>query len=120
MLSTVLFAPAIALAQNLNYFASLLSQIQGLLNTFILPLAMAVAVLYFFWAVIGYIRAEDDKTREEKRKQMGWGIVGLFVMVAVWGLVAFLGNTLGVNQGARPRIPCPPGTLPDPSGTFCL
>ncbi len=30
---------------------------------------------------------------------MIWGIVALFVMVAVWGLVAFIGNALGITPG---------------------
>ena len=32
---------------------------------------------------------------------MGFGIVAMFVMVSVWGLVAFIANTLGINTNTK-------------------
>lgn len=64
----------------------------------IIPILMGLATIAFFWGVIGYIFAGDD---EEKRKTfkayISWGIVGLFSMVAVWGLVRALVSTFGLG-----------------------
>lgn len=42
-----------------------------------------------------------NPNNEEKRKQgkqyMIWGIIALFVMVSIWGLVAILTNTFGIK-----------------------
>ena len=41
---------------------------------------------------------------------MIWGVIALFVMVSVWGLVGFIGNAIGVTPGAAgtPTIPTVP------------
>lgn len=63
----------------------------------IIPLTVALALLIFLWGVLLYIKnSEDVKKREEGRQFMLFGIIGLAVMVSVWGLVQILTNTLGV------------------------
>ncbi|PIR83701.1 hypothetical protein COU18_03440, partial [Candidatus Kaiserbacteria bacterium CG10_big_fil_rev_8_21_14_0_10_51_14] len=54
---------------------------------------------------------------EEKSKglqTMIWGIVAIFVMVSIWGLVRILQSTLGIRgdeAGMRPSVPIiVPGT----------
>ncbi|HSE56579.1 MAG TPA: hypothetical protein VLB02_00640 [Candidatus Paceibacterota bacterium] len=73
---------------------------------------MIVATLYFIWTVIGFITTADAAKRADKRKQMVAGIIGLFVIVSVWGIIYFVGNTLGVQRGSGSNLglPCPPGT----------
>lgn len=64
----------------------------------IIPILMGLATIAFLWGVIGYIFAGDD---EEKRKTFKayiyWSIIGLFAMVAVWGLVRVLVLTFGLG-----------------------
>ncbi len=63
----------------------------------IIPLTVALALLIFLWGVLLYIKnSEDVEKREEGRQFMLFGIIGLAVMVSVWGLVQILTNTLGV------------------------
>lgn len=65
----------------------------------IIPLLFALTFLYFIWGVAEFIRnADNQEKRKEGRKRMIWGIVALFVMVSVWGLVAILRNTFGVEN----------------------
>ncbi len=81
---------------------------------------MILATLYFIWTVIQFVTTSDAAKRTEKRKQMVAGIIGLFVIVSVWGIVYFIGNTLGIGAGANSvnKLPCPPGTRPvGPSGS---
>jgi len=40
---------------------------------------------------------------------MIWGLIALFVMVAVWGLVRFIGDALDIDQGETIIVPTVPG-----------
>lgn len=83
--------------------------IQGVLNTFgaiiniLVVLAIGVAIIVFFWGLITYL----VKAGEEKSKGlqlMLYGIVAIFVMVSIWGLVRLLVNTFlpGVSNNPLP------------------
>lgn len=57
----------------------------------LIPITVSAALLVFLWGVFKVVRAQGDtKAIEEGRKTMLWGIIALFVMVSVWGLVAFI------------------------------
>lgn len=72
----------------------------------LIPLLFAVAVGVFIWGVIQYLRnSSDSKKREEGRSFMIYGIVSLFVMISIWGLVGFLGNTFGISTDFVPNLP---------------
>ena len=68
----------------------------------------AIALLVFFWGLVKFImKAGDEKAVAEGRRLMLWGIVALFVMVSVWGLVYFIGDEIfpTVNNYSAPSIP---------------
>jgi hypothetical protein len=101
--------PAIALAQTtptLGNFSQLLLSIGTIINT-ALPIIVALALLFFFYGLAKFILASgDEEARKQGKHIMIWGIVALFVMVSVWGLVAFLGQALGIQQGqSLPNVP---------------
>lgn len=80
------------------------------LNT-IIPLIIAIAVVIFLVGVVKYITAGgDEERRKEARNVMIYGIIGLFVMIAVWGLVNLLKDTLGLDTTTPPAIPNLPST----------
>ena len=58
----------------------------------IVPLIISLAVIFFLWSTSQYILREGD-AKNDAKDHMTWGIIILFVMVSVWGLVAILGNT---------------------------
>ena len=73
-----------------------------------------VALILFFTGIMKYLMpGSGPESRKEGYKYMGFGIVAMFVMVSVWGLVAFIANTFGINTNARVNIPVPP-TPPAP------
>lgn len=82
-----------------------LNDIRGILNFFtclitqsIIPLLITLAIVYFIYGVVKYImNANEAAEREEGRKFMIWGIVALFVIVSIWGLVKLLAGTFGFN-----------------------
>jgi hypothetical protein len=86
--------------------------VKGLIQSFgdiiqtLTKIAAALALLAFFWGLVKFIsRAGDEKAIEEGRRLMIWGIVALFVMVSVWGLVLFLQQQLGIHAGLPFTVP---------------
>lgn len=68
------------------------------------PLLISISVIVFIVGVIKYIANGDDSgKREEGRDFIIYGLVGLFVIVSVWGLVGVLQGTFGL--GNTPFIP---------------
>jgi hypothetical protein len=55
---------------------------------------MSLAVVYFLWSIaLVIIKSGEVDQREELKKRATWGIVALFVMTSMWGLVNILVNT---------------------------
>ncbi|MEK7135186.1 MAG: hypothetical protein AAB780_00575 [Patescibacteria group bacterium] len=77
-------------------------------------IAVALALLAFFWGLVRFIFAVGGDTAavEQGRTLMIWGLVALFVMVAVWGIIYFIGDELfpGGAFAPAPAIP----TFPRP------
>lgn len=67
-----------------------------------LPILISIGVIWFVWQVIKYTISGDGDKRDEAKSGIIWGIVGLFVILSVWGLVDFLGQTLDIGQGGGP------------------
>ena len=64
----------------------------------LIPLIFALAFLFFLWGILRFMAATDQKKREESKKFIWWGIIGLFVMVSIWGIIKIIGNTLGTGS----------------------
>jgi uncharacterized membrane protein YidH (DUF202 family) len=99
------FAPVLAFAQDLGQVDTLVTNIKGVLNN-ILPVLLALAIIYFFWGLVKFIKsAGDAKARDEGKGVMIWGIIAIFVMVSVFGIVNWLGDTTGLDAGTVPDLP---------------
>ena len=103
---TLSLLPAVAFAQggqtrpiNLQNIRGAIFQVGELIGI-LLPIVVALALLFFFWGLAKFILASGDEDAKDQGKRiMIWGVVALFVMASVWGLVAFFGNLTGVDQG---------------------
>jgi heme/copper-type cytochrome/quinol oxidase subunit 4 len=109
----LLFAPAIASAQEaITDVNSLTSKLTAIGNTFI-EILIAFAVLYIIFNVVRFImKADNPEERSNIGKAILWGIVGLFVILSIWGLVNILSNTFRTNTNAPtqnfPTLTYPP------------
>jgi hypothetical protein len=75
-------------------FKSLVQLLLGLLKLLV-PLIIGLAMVLFLFGIVRYITAGQDENRmKEGRNLMIYGIIALFVMVSVWGLVAILTSTI--------------------------
>ncbi|PCI29649.1 hypothetical protein COB55_01760 [Candidatus Wolfebacteria bacterium] len=70
----------------------------------LVPIAFTLAVALFFWGLALYIFAQGSEDRQDRGKGiMTWGVIAIFVMSSIWGIVNFVAWSLGV-QGIRSRV----------------
>lgn len=110
IISALFAAPFVASAQSLigAPIFDTLNNFQRLINT-LLPIVVALALLYFFWGLAKFILNSGDEEEQKKGKSiMIWGVVAFFVMSAVWGIVGFVSRATGLNQGGSIDLPQTP------------
>ena len=78
--------------------------------TSLVPILMALGVIYFIYGVATYVIAADAEAQKAGRERMIFGIIGLVVIVAIWGLVSVLTSTFGISTDTvTPGLPGIPG-----------
>ena len=98
-------APTLVFAQSLSNIETLLGSIKRLVSA-ALPIVAGLALLGFFWGLVQFIfSAGDEGKKDAGKSHMIWGIVALFVMVSVWGLVNFIGGAFNIQQGGDLTVP---------------
>jgi hypothetical protein len=74
-----------------------------ILNPIIIFL-FAAAVAYFLYGVVQYLMNPDnEEVRKKSKSQMVWGIIGLFIMVGVFGIMTLIKNTVGAKNITTPQ-----------------
>lgn len=75
--------------------------------TRLVPFAVGVAVIAFFWFLIKYIMqgGESAEAKSLSYKGMLYSILAIFVMVSIWGIIGVFGSMLGIGQGGSVPIP---------------
>lgn len=92
----------------LGPLGELTSDVLTFINVYLIPLVFAISFLLFIWGVFKLLIAQGEKeeSRKEGRTFILWGIIGLAVMVAAWGLVSLLLGTFGLEgDSAAPDLP---------------
>jgi uncharacterized membrane protein YesL len=98
--SLVLVLPALASAQAVGLMGTLIT-INRFLNGLI-GIIITIAIIVFFWGLVRYL----TNAGEEKHNgliTMFYGLIAIFVMVSVWGIIHLLQATFGI-QGANQAI----------------
>ena len=112
-LFTLAAAPFMAQAAALNTLGDVLVVFTNIINA-LMPFIVALAVLYFIWGVFQFVAAAgDEEARTAGRDKMIYGIIGIFVMVSVWGLVNLLQGSFTTNKAV-----IAPTTAPVPTPNF--
>ena len=69
-----------------------------LIKNSVIPLLITLAVASFIWGIIQYfLNADNEEKRKKGKAYILWGLIALFVMVSIWGLVGIFGETFGVK-----------------------
>lgn len=108
-------------AQNFLYVENWLKQALRYLQ-YSITILMIAMTLFFLWRVFQLIRAKDANAQTEARKAVFQAMLGLFLAVAVWGIIRIAGGIIGVdvnNQQATPNVTCPPGMVFDRGAGIC-
>ena len=90
----------------------MLSNIPQLISFFgdtlnrLIPVVIALTVIIFFWGLFQYVKGAG-KSHKQGKNIMIAGLLSLFVMVSVWGIIRLMQNTLGVSVApvAIPQVP---------------
>jgi hypothetical protein len=101
-----------AVASGSGAFTRFILSLQNILNKLV-PLTIGFAFVGFLWFLVVFIWKSVDNPAERQKAKEGimWSIVALFVMMSVWGIVAWLANLLGTGVGGS----MPPFKLPGES-----
>lgn len=88
--------------QILSNVENIIDKSKGIVSGGLAGLLMSVVFVVFMISVITFIwkrRSGDDKGMNDAKNMLGWTVIAMFVMVAVWGLVTFLSQTFGIGLG---------------------
>jgi uncharacterized membrane-anchored protein len=88
------FLPTVASAATLG---SIISSLQGSISGAV-GLLSGLAIIFFLYGMVRYLYSLG-KGKEEGKEIMWKGVIALFVMFAVWGLVGVISGTLGIPTG---------------------
>ncbi len=82
------------------------NQIIGKFVTIVLNPAIgvifALAGLLFVWGILQFLWGlQEGKVNDEGKQHMLWGVVGMLIMVSVFGIISLLSNTFGLGVGPR-------------------
>ena len=105
-------APIAVLAQTpIKNINDLSSKATNIGNT-VVVLLISFAVIYIIYHVVRYFIAGGEEGRKAAGMSILWGVVGLFVILSVWGLVAILKNSFATDN----NVPTNqfPRTIPPP------
>lgn len=87
-----------------------LNRVNEIILNPLIVLMFSLALVYFIYGIIKFLSLEaGDKARDEARKSIMWGIVGMVVMFSVYGLIWFVLDTFGISSNdispdSRPYI----------------
>lgn len=72
----------------------------GLINTAI-TVIFALVFLIFIWGIVNYffLHPDDEKARASGKQFILWGLIGILVLVSLWGIINILLSTLGIRAG---------------------
>jgi len=99
-----LVTPSLAFAQTapITDVNGLSSKLLGIGNIAVY-LLVALAVLFIVWNVVmSLVRGADPAAKKTAIANIGWGILGLFIIVSILGLVNFLTNTFKTTPNNQP------------------
>ncbi len=109
MVSVVGIASAQQVLSNVD---NIINKLKEIVSGGVAGLLMSLVFVVFLLSIITFLwkrRSGDDKGMNDAKNMLGWSVIAMFVMVAIWGLVVFLSQTFGVGLGGTVYKPA---TLP--------
>jgi len=101
----LVFAP-FAFAQ--SSIQSVVATISNIVNM-VIPVLIALAIVFFIYGIVMYVIGTDEEAKKSAKSKIIYGIIGLVIIVGMWGLVAIINNTFGISTNTSYNAPCVPG-----------
>ncbi len=77
---------------------TLLNRINEFILNPIIILMFVIALIIFFWGLVEFIsKAGSEDGRSTGRRNMMWGIIGMLIMVGVYGIIRLILSTFGLD-----------------------
>jgi len=73
----------------------------------LIPILIAAALVMFFVGLIQYVLKAGGKGGKQGRNYMMWGLVALFVMISVYGIIRLAQSALGISPSDTTNIKIP-------------
>ena len=89
-------------------FKALITLILTDIFTPLVALIIGLAFVTFLWGVYKYITVASTEGKEGARMTIIYGLIGLFVMLSVWGLVDILTRTFDISRLVPQLMGTPP------------
>jgi hypothetical protein len=84
--------------------AKIICQVQQFINS-IIPILVALAVVYFVWGVVRFIIADGEEAKKKGKDVIIYGLIGFAVIVGLWGLVNIIVTTFNLSGTAPSLVP---------------
>jgi uncharacterized membrane protein YfcA len=88
---------------------TLIYKSQNLLKILI-PLLISVMVIWFIWTVVQYSMTTEEEKKKKAKKGIINALIGVFIVVSFWGIIAVIQNTTDVSNRVNPNM----YTIPTP------
>ena len=71
--------------------------IKCLIGAVVIPGIFMLAFVVFLWGVLKFMRSSGQTDKQDAKQYIIGGLIGLFIMVSVWGIIRIVNTTLGFN-----------------------
>jgi hypothetical protein len=76
---------------------SLVAKLQAVILNPLIILLTAIALLVFLWGAFQYVyQASSGEAREEGRRHMLYGIIGMLIMLSAYAIISIAAGTFGI------------------------
>ncbi|MDQ5968911.1 MAG: hypothetical protein QG579_68 [Patescibacteria group bacterium] len=85
----------LAAADGIKGLISDIGNVMGIMQ----PILLGLSVVYFFWGIGQFILhdAGSEKTREDGKRKMMWGVIAIFVFISINGILGWFGDLIGIS-----------------------
>ena len=92
-MSLVMLSTTMPFVAQADTFRDFIADIVGLINVAI-PVLITGAIVFYFWNIVSNVFNKDSREAQQKiREIIPWGLLGLFVLLSIWGILNILQNT---------------------------
>ncbi len=106
------FMPSLAFAQ------TLITNVDGVvttatkIGTVVVSLAISFAVIWIIVSIVRFFIAGGEEDKQKGKDAIIYGVIGLFLILSIWGLVFILTNTFKTNKNIPKEVQTGKGFIP--------